>query len=114
MFKRNCGPFRAIPAPGSRRQRMDSERTLDATGKAPAVRWGEARGGSEAFADLRDVRRDVAEAHAIAIRIHNVVATLAASVKDVIHRQDRYDRGLNLNSFVAYVLFTVLLGGGFF
>src|SRR5207247_905153 len=26
----------------------------------------------------------------------------------------KYDRGLNLNSFVAYLLFTVLLGTGFY
>jgi tetratricopeptide (TPR) repeat protein len=50
----------------------------------------------------------------MATRTHNAVSTLAASVKDVVTRQERYERGLNLNSLVAYVLFTVLLGGGFF
>ena len=54
------------------------------------------------------------EVHAMVSRTHNAVVTLAASLKEVVERQDRYERGLNLNSFVAYVLFTVLLGGGFF
>jgi len=50
----------------------------------------------------------------IATRTHNAVATLAASLKEVVTRQQKYERGLNLNSFVAYLLFTVLLGGGFY
>lgn len=57
---------------------------------------------------------DAREAHAIATRTLNAVTTLAGSLKEVISRQERYERGLNLNSFVAYLLFTVLLGGGFF
>ncbi len=63
---------------------------------------------------MRDLRREVAESHAVAVRTSNAVTTLAASLKEVISRQSRYDRGLNLNSFVAYVLFTALLGAGFF
>jgi hypothetical protein len=64
--------------------------------------------------DVRDLRRELAEAHAISTRTHNAVATLAASLKEVVQRQDKYERGLNLNSFVAYLVFTVLLGGGFY
>jgi TolA-binding protein len=63
---------------------------------------------------MSEDRQDVADVHAIATRTHNAVATLAASLKDVVTRQERYERGLNLNSFVAYLLFTVLLGGGFY
>ncbi|MBI4510697.1 MAG: tetratricopeptide repeat protein [Deltaproteobacteria bacterium] len=62
----------------------------------------------------REVRRDVGDAHAMAIRTHNTVATLAASLREVLQRQERLERGLNLNSFVAYVIFTVLLASGFF
>lgn len=65
-------------------------------------------------ADVRELKRDMGEAHAISTRTYNAVTTLAGSLKEVISRQNRYDRGLNLNSFVAYLLFTVLLGGGFF
>ncbi len=63
---------------------------------------------------LKDLRRDVAESHAVTVRTANAVTTLAGSLKEVITRQSRYDRGLNLNSFVAYVLFTALLGTGFY
>src|SRR5687768_8661224 len=63
---------------------------------------------------LADLRRDIAEAHAVATRTHTAVNTLASSLKDVVTRQDKYERGLNLNSFVAYVLFTLLLGSGFY
>jgi tetratricopeptide (TPR) repeat protein len=62
----------------------------------------------------KDARRELGETHAVAMRTHNAVATLAQSVKEVVIRQGRYERGLNLNSFVAYVLYTVLLGGGFY
>src|SRR5687768_15050468 len=64
--------------------------------------------------DVRELKRELAETHSLIARTHNSVTTLAASLKEVLARQDRYERGLNLNSFVAYVLFTVLLGGGFF
>ena len=42
-------------------------------------------------------------------RLHDDVRALADSIERVVARQDRYERGLTLNSFVAYVLFTVLL-----
>src|SRR5512144_1424991 len=71
----------------------------------------QASGDDGRFAELR---RDIAEAHGVATRTHNAVATLAASLKEVVTRQAKYERGLNLNSFVAYLLFTILLGGGFF
>jgi TolA-binding protein len=74
----------------------------------------EPKESAPASSDLRDLRREIGEAHAIATRTYNAVSTLAGSLKEVIARQNRYDRGLNLNSFIAYVLFTVLLGGGFF
>jgi hypothetical protein len=63
---------------------------------------------------IADLRRDVAEAHAITTRTHNALTTLATTLKEIVARQDRYERGLNLNSFVAYTLFTVLLGAGFY
>jgi TolA-binding protein len=66
------------------------------------------------LAELRDLRRDIGEASALATRTHTGLTTLATTLKDVVARQDRYERGLNLNSFVAYTLFTVLLGGGFY
>lgn len=87
---------------------MASEQTQDTAPASPTVMPG------MSGVDVRDLRREVAEAHAMATRTHNAVTTLAGSLKEVIARQNRYDRGLNLNSFVAYLLFTVLLCGGFF
>jgi TolA-binding protein len=77
-----------------------------------ATEAGTVLGASSAA--FKDLRRELAESHAVAVRTSNAVTTLAASLKEVITRQSRYDRGLNLNSFVAYVLFTALLGAGFF
>ena len=42
------------------------------------------------------------------------MTALAESLGKVVASQKRRERWLNLNSFVAYTLFTVLLGGGFF
>lgn len=64
--------------------------------------------------ELKDLRKELADTHAMTTRTHNAVTTLAASLKEVVARQNRYDRGLNLNSFVAYLIFTILLGGGFY
>jgi TolA-binding protein len=69
--------------------------------------------GGDDRPDLREVRREIAEAHALASRTHNAVASLAASLKEVVGGKSRLERALNLNSLVAYILFTVLLGGGF-
>ncbi len=60
------------------------------------------------------VRREIAEVHAVASRTSNAVSTLASSLKDVVVRQEKLERGLNLSSFVAYIIFTALLAGGFF
>lgn len=67
--------------------------------------------GDRPFSELR---REVAESHALASRTHAGLTTLATTLKEVVTRQDKYERGLNLNSFVAYLLFTVLLGGAFY
>jgi tetratricopeptide (TPR) repeat protein len=41
-------------------------------------------------------------------------ANLARSLEELLARHRQVDRALNLNSFVAYALFTLLLGGAFF
>ncbi len=68
----------------------------------------------EVDSELKEIRRELSETHGMATRTHNAVANLVGSLKEVIGAKERYDRGLNLNSFVAYLLFTVLLGGGFY
>lgn len=51
---------------------------------------------------------------AVIRRTHAVVTGLAESLGKVVASQRRRERGINLNSFVAYTLFTLLLGSGFF
>ena len=61
-----------------------------------------------------DLRREISEVHAVATRTSNALSTLTSSLKDVMVRQEKLERGLNLSSFVAYIIFTALLAGGFF
>ena len=59
--------------------------------------------------------RQQADAHDAMLRKHHAaVAQLADSVGKLVETQRKRNRSINLNSFVAYVLFTVLLGGAFF
>lgn len=51
---------------------------------------------------------------AVIRRTHAAVTGLAESLGKVVAGQRRRERGISLNSFVAYMLFTLLLGGGFF
>ena len=71
--------------------------------------------------DFRQLREQVAELGrrvdglgALTRKTQAAVASLAESVGDLVSRHRRGERRLHLNSFIAYVLFTVLLGGGFF
>ncbi|HUS68704.1 MAG TPA: hypothetical protein VMZ28_29410 [Kofleriaceae bacterium] len=47
-------------------------------------------------------------------RNDDAVHQLASALSDLVERMRRQDRVLSLNSFVAYALFTVLLGAAFF
>lgn len=60
------------------------------------------------------LRRRLDEQGALIRRTHTAVTSLAESLGKVVAGQRRRERWINLNSFVAYTLFTVLLGGGFF
>ncbi len=70
------------------------------------------------FTQLRDQVSDLArrvdEQATLVRKTQASVASLAESVGQVVTRNRSRDRALHLNSFVAYLLFTVLLGGGFF
>ncbi|MBE7450486.1 MAG: hypothetical protein HS111_16785 [Kofleriaceae bacterium] len=63
--------------------------------------------------ELEAVRRRLDD-QAVLLRKHQqAVAELAESVGKVVVGQRRRERWINVNSFVAYLLFTVLLGGAF-
>jgi TolA-binding protein len=63
---------------------------------------------------VADLGRRVDEQATLARKTQQSVASLAESIAAVVARQRRSDRRVHLNSFVAYLVFTVLLGGGFF
>ncbi|HUH02507.1 MAG TPA: tetratricopeptide repeat protein [Kofleriaceae bacterium] len=65
-------------------------------------------------AEVAELGRRVEEQATLARKSQQSVASLAESVASVVARQRHSDRRLHLNSFVAYLVFTVLLGGGFF
>lgn len=69
-------------------------------------------GGLVAEVDVLRMRLD--EQGAVLRRTHQAVVGLAESLGKVVAHQRRRERGISLNSFVAYMLFTLLLGGAFF
>jgi hypothetical protein len=64
-------------------------------------------------AEIDRLRLRLDEQGAIVRRTHSAVTALAESVGQIVVSHRRRERGINLNSFVAYLLFTLLLGGGF-
>lgn len=69
---------------------------------------------SDLAADVDALRVRLDDQGAVLRRTHQAVVGLAESLGKVVAHQRRRERGLNLNSFVAYTIFTLLLGGGFF
>src|ERR1700690_4108724 len=62
--------------------------------------------------DVDALRRRLDEQQATLRRNHAALTQLAESVGKVVEMGRRRDRRAGFNSFVAYILFTVLLGGG--
>lgn len=60
------------------------------------------------------LRRRLDEQGALLRRTNTAVTSLAESLGKVVSGQRKRERWISLNSFVAYTLFTLLLGGGFF
>ncbi len=65
-------------------------------------------------AEVDALRRRIDEQGGVVRRTQVSLAQLAESIGKVVESQRRRERRLTLNSFVAYLLFTILLGGGFF
>ncbi|MEZ4367026.1 MAG: tetratricopeptide repeat protein [Kofleriaceae bacterium] len=81
---------------------------------APAPDLADDPGPAASPDELATLRRR-ADEHASLLRSNQLALTqLTESVAAMVAGQRRRERGLNLNSFVAYALFTVLLGGGFY
>jgi tetratricopeptide (TPR) repeat protein len=69
---------------------------------------------AEGWALLEALRRKLDDQAAQGRKTQQQVAQLAESIGALVAEQRRRSRWLNLNSFVAYVLFTVVVGAGFF
>ncbi len=72
------------------------------------------QGEVDVVAELDALRRKIDDNGALIRRNQLSLTELAESVGKLVAQQRRRERGFTLNSFVAYCLFTVLLGGGFF
>ncbi|MBA3502780.1 MAG: hypothetical protein H0T65_20630, partial [Deltaproteobacteria bacterium] len=68
----------------------------------------------EGWALLEGLRRRLDDQAVQGRKTQQQVTQLAESIGALVETQRRRSRWLNLNSFVAYVLFTVLVGAGFF
>ena len=62
--------------------------------------------------DVDALRRKLDEQGATLRRSHQALTALAESVGKVVEQQRKRDRRRSVDSFVAYIIFTVLVGGG--
>lgn len=82
-----------------------SETTADAASAAA---------DAEGWALLEGLRRRLDDLSTQTRKTESQVAQLAASIAAMVDAQRRRSRWLNINSFVAYLVFTVLCGSAFF
>ncbi|HTJ46248.1 MAG TPA: hypothetical protein VL463_29285 [Kofleriaceae bacterium] len=62
--------------------------------------------------DVDALRRRMDDQQATLRRNHQALTALAESVGKVVEQSRKRDRRASMNSFVAYILFTLLVGGG--
>jgi hypothetical protein len=118
------GPGRTVPGESHRLNpwnrldlRLDpGERgpvSAQAAPKAP-VEAPEAAPDDDGWALLENLRRRIEDQTAQGRRTQQQVSQLAESIGALVEAQRRRSRWLNLNSFVAYLIFTMLCGAGFY
>ncbi len=69
---------------------------------------------AEGWALLEGLRRRLDDGTTLGRKTQQQVSQLTESVAALVEVQRRRTRGINLNSFVAYAIFTLLCGGGFY
>ncbi|MBS1122966.1 MAG: hypothetical protein H6Q90_5194 [Deltaproteobacteria bacterium] len=69
---------------------------------------------AEGWALLEGLRRRLDDQASQGRKTQHQVSQLTESIAALVEVQRRRTRGINLNSFVAYTLFTLLCGGGFY
>jgi tetratricopeptide (TPR) repeat protein len=58
--------------------------------------------------EIREIKTEIIESRGLMIKTNNLTSSLAADIKSIAKRQATYERQLNWNSAVAYVLFAAL------
>jgi len=59
--------------------------------------------------EITEIKKEIVESRALSIRTNNLMNSLAADIKAIAKKQVGYERRMNINSAVAYVLYTVLI-----
>jgi TolA-binding protein len=58
--------------------------------------------------EINEIKTEIIESRGLVIKTNNLTNSLASDIKSIAKRQTSYERRLNLNSVVAYVLFATL------
>ncbi|HEU0029519.1 MAG TPA: hypothetical protein VFQ53_02715 [Kofleriaceae bacterium] len=74
----------------------------------------EAQGDAEGWALLEGLRRRLDDQAALGRKTQQQVSQLTESIAALVEVQRQRSRRINLNSFVAYLIFTMLCGAGFY
>ena len=107
--------YQAIPGVSTRWQALICPRNRGTNGAMSAVPFAKpAPAAGDADGQLEGLRRRLDEQAAVTRKTAAQVGQLADSIAALVEAQRRRTRWLNLNSFAAYVVFTVLLGGAFY
>jgi tetratricopeptide (TPR) repeat protein len=88
--------------------------SAQAAPKAPVEAPEAAPGDDDGWALLENLRRRLEDQAVQGRRTQQQVSQLAESIGALVEAQRRRSRWLNLNSFVAYLIFTMLCGAGFY
>lgn len=62
--------------------------------------------------EVAEIKKEIVESRSLSIRTNNLMNSLAADIKAIAKKQAGYERKMNINSAVAYVLYTVLIFAG--
>ncbi|MFH1434089.1 MAG: tetratricopeptide repeat protein [Pseudomonadota bacterium] len=59
--------------------------------------------------EISEIKKEIVESRALSIRTNNLMNSLAADIKAIAKKQAGYERRININSAVAYIIYTVLI-----
>jgi TolA-binding protein len=59
--------------------------------------------------EVQEIKKEIVESRSLSIRTNNLMNSLAADIKAIAKKQAGYERRMNINGAVAYILYTVLI-----